>query len=289
LPKGHLWTKVSYFQQNTDEWYIASPQGFGDSLVEASTRQPYRFNGKYESKAVFIEAFYGVTERLDVGLQIPYFDQLFNDDTQVVPPSDAGFSDIRIFSKWRLLSKPFLLTLKGGVKMATGQFRNEDGLIPVGEGQWDFDTGVQVGRSFWPLPLYANAEVGYRFRLENKEIIRDPGDEWFFNAEVGYSITRKLLAAAKLEVLRGKAGTDFGFRNRSQIKRITYFNPVVSYYLYGGITAEVGARLSLGGRNFPAGQQLVIGLSSDVDVLKAVRAAPYRKSGKFAAGGADPR
>ena len=109
--------------------------------------------------------------------------------------------------------------------MPTGDFRNEDGLIPISEGQWDYDFFVLVGRSFWPIPVYGNVDVGYRVRLENEQIFRDPGDEWLFNAEVGYNITRRLLVAANVEMLRVKAGTDFGFKNRSQIKRITYLSP----------------------------------------------------------------
>jgi hypothetical protein len=107
-----------------------------------------------------------------------------------------------LFAKFRLLEKPLLFTLKGGIKMPTGEFKNEDGLIPVGEGQWDFDLIAQLGRSFWPLPLYGNVDLGYRVRTKNDEIDRDPGDEWFLNAELGYNITRRLLLAGKYEALR---------------------------------------------------------------------------------------
>ena len=74
-----------------------------------------------------------------------------------------------------MFRRPFLLTLETGVKIPTGEFKNEDGLIPVGEGQWDYDIVVQAGCSFWPLPAYANVDIGYRVRTENEEILRDPG------------------------------------------------------------------------------------------------------------------
>ena len=67
-------------------------------------------------------------------------------------------------------------------------------------------------------------------RKENKQILRDPGDEWFLNAEVGYSLTNRLLVMAKYDVLRGDPSTDFGFlKNESEIKRITYLSPTLSY------------------------------------------------------------
>ena len=54
LPKGKVWAKATYFQQRTDEWYLASP-GFDGELFTAGTRRPYRFNGEYDSKVVFLE------------------------------------------------------------------------------------------------------------------------------------------------------------------------------------------------------------------------------------------
>ena len=270
LPKGKVWAKATYFQQNTDEWYLASPEFIGE-LFPAGTRRPYRFNGEYDSKTVFLEAFIGVTDRLDLGVQVPFFDQVFDDDTGLEPPSDSGFSDIRLFAKLNALQKPLLVTFKGGVKIPTGDFVNEDGLIPVGEGQWDFDLIVQVARSFWPLPVYANIDVGYRIRLKNDEIFRDPGAEWLLNGEVGLNVTPRLLLATKVELLRGTAGTDFGFKNTSQIKRITYLSPTIMYNLRGGTTAELAYRFTINGRNFPAGKQLAIGLSQDVDFGKVLR------------------
>ena len=265
LPQGRVWAKIAFLQQQTDEWYLASPEFIGQ-LFSAGTRRPYRFNGEYDSKAVFIEAWYGVTDRLDIGVQLPYFDQVFDDDTRLVPPSEKGFSDLRLGAKLQALQRPLVVTLKGVVKLPTGDFQNEDGLIPVGEGQWDFDFVLQLGRSLWPLPLYGNVDIGYRVRLENKEIVRDPGDEWLINAEVGYNITRKLLLAAKVEMLRGKAGTDFGFKNRSQIKRITYLSPTIMFNITGDTTVELSYRKTLNGRNFPAGHQLAIGVSQGFDL-----------------------
>jgi hypothetical protein len=44
---------------------------------------------------------------------------------------------------------------------------------------------LQAGRFLWPLPSYANIDLGYRIRLANEDILRDPGDEWLVNAEIG--------------------------------------------------------------------------------------------------------
>jgi hypothetical protein len=263
LPAGELWTKVTYFHQTADEWYLASPEFGNGQIQEVGERRPYRFNGQYKSKALFAEAFYGLTDRLDIGLQVPYFAQEYADDTRLDTPSDSGIGDVRLSAKWRVISQPALFTLKVGAKMPTGDFRNEDGIVPVGEGQWDFDFVGQVGRSFWPLPLYANLGVGYRVRMKNKEVDRDPGDEWFYNAEVGVHLGSRLLLMAKIEGLRSDPSVDFGsIKNRSQIKRVTYFNPALSVGLGGGTALELGLRSTLNGRNFAAGHQLTAGLSA---------------------------
>ena len=256
LPRGQLWGKLTYFQQQTQEWYVGKGR-FG----VPGTRARYDFDGQYESRAVFFEGLYGVTDRLDLGLQVPYFDQSFANTVFAEPRTDTGLSDIRALAKLRLLAKPLVLAFKAGVKVPTGEFKNEDGLIPVGEGQWDFDFVGQVGRSFWPLPLYGNIDLGYRVRTRNEQIDRDPGDEWFLNAEVGYQLMRQLMLVGKCEVLRSSPAIVFG-SIEAEIKRITYLTPALLYTIGQRTMIEAAVRFSLNGRNFPAGRQLVLGVAT---------------------------
>ena len=256
LQRGQFWGKLTYFQQRTQEWYVGKGR-FG----APGTRARYDFDGRYESRAVFVEGLYGVTDRLDLGLQVPYFDQSFANAAFAAPRTDTGLSDIRALAKLRLLAKPLVLALKAGVKIPTGGFKNEDGLIPVGEGQWDFDVVGQMGRSFWPLPLYGNLDLGYRVRTRNEQIDRDPGDEWFLNAEMGYQLVRQLMLLGKCEVLRSNPAVVFG-GIEAEIKRITYLTPALLYAVGRRTTVEAAVRFSLNGRNFPAGRQLVLGLAT---------------------------
>ncbi len=270
LPRGEVWTKLSYLQHNTSEWYTAR-QGFrvafdGDIPrnieISPGQRVRYDFAGQYRSKAVFAEAFYGLTDRLDIGVLVPILQQNFSSETGL-DRTDKGLGDIRLEAKWRLLQKPLLFTLKSGVKMPTGDFKNEDGLIPVGSGQWDADCAIQIGRSFWPWPLYGNLDVGYRVRTINTEIDRDPGDEWFLHAELGYQFATKWLFTGKYEILRSSPATEFGgIIIRSQINRITYLSPSLLYNIDGRTALEASLRISLNGRNYPAGRQFVLGAST---------------------------
>ena len=185
LPRGEFWGKLTYFRHSTEEWYLGKGR-FGTP----GARVRYDFDGRYESSAAFIEGFYGLSDRLYLGVQIPYFDQ-----------------------------------------------------------------------SFWPLLLYANIDLGYRVRTHNAEIDRDPGDEWFLNAEVGYNLTRKLMLIGKCEILRGDPAVVFG-GIKADSKRITYIMPVALYAIDDRSAVEAALRISLNGRNYPAGRQWVVGVST---------------------------
>lgn len=54
-----------------------------------------------------------------------------------------------------------------------------------------------------------------------------------------------------------------GLANRSQIKRIRYASAVVYFDMDERTALEVGARISLGGRNYPAGTQWIAALTRD--------------------------
>jgi len=135
LPAGRHWGKITYIQQHTSEWYLANPELAGGTRYPAGARRPYRFGGRYSSRALFAEGAYGIVDQLEAGAQLPYFDQRLADDTRPDPPEEAGLWDLRLWLKWRLIQAPAVLTLKLAAKAPTWKFRNEDGLISVSEGQ----------------------------------------------------------------------------------------------------------------------------------------------------------
>jgi hypothetical protein len=265
LPKGQVWTKITGLTQSTQEEYVAVG-GSGREpdiarLYEPGERGRYRENGHYQSKAFFLDFFYGVTNRFDVGLQVPFFRQTFKNVGFRPSNTASGFSDIRVFTKFNVVQKPFIGTLKLGAKVPTGKFENQDGIIPVGEGQWDFDFITQLGRSFWPLPIYTNLDIGYRLRLKNDAINRDPGNEWFFHAEIGYQPKVKIRLALKVEGIQGNPSRVFNIELPRDIKRITYLSPTLLVGPYQNVAFETTVRISAGGRNFPAGHMWVVGIS----------------------------
>ena len=261
FPKGKLWTKLTFMSQDTNEDYIGVPR----PGIPRGARQPYLLDGEYSSRTFFLDAMYGITDRLNVGVQIPFFDQTFQDQELDIlfggPISSTGFSDIRVFLKHKLVDAPVVSSLKFGFKAPTGSFENRQGLIPVGEGQWDFDFILQIGRSFWPFRAYANVDLGYRLRKKNAEIDRDPGDEMFWIAEFGYWWTDKLLTVTKWEGIDGKETTSLGLQLSGDVKKIQYISPGIMFRTTDTLAIEAGVRISIDGQNFPAGPVFQVALN----------------------------
>lgn len=270
FPKNTLWVKTVLMAQDTNDEYIGIPRP--NSV--GGEKAPYLNDGNYSSRAVFVDAFYGLTDWLNVGLHLPYFSQTF-DDTVLrsllngEKQTTSGVSDMRGFIKFRLLQGPIVTSMKIGIKAATGKFENRIGIIPVGEGQWDFDFVGQFGRSFWPIKGYVNVDFGYRLRTKNNKIDRDPGDEIFWIGEIGYQVHRKIMVAMKYEGTRGKSAKSLGLSFPDQAKRITYFTPVVMVGPFlDTISFEGQVRFSVNGRSFPAGAVFLFGFSYRMDFSK---------------------
>ena len=104
-------------------------------------------------------------------------------------------------------------------------------------------------------------DVGYRTRLKNRETGQDPGDEWTFLAEAGYTPLRGLMLALKVEGVRGKPETIFGIKTSSGVQRITYLSPTLILGPFRDISVEAALRVSLNGQDYPAGQMLLVGVS----------------------------
>ena len=135
-------------------------------------------------------------------------------------------------------------------------------VIPVGEGQWDYEAWLESGISFWPMPLYSVVWVGYRWRTLNQETTRDPGDEFTFLAEIGGTEWIGGLGAKVVaDGIFGRVGSIQGIRlGPSDRREILYLAPTALYSFTPSTMLEVAVRIPLAGKNFPAGAPLQVGL-----------------------------
>ena len=278
LGKGHVWSMVTYMSQSTDQHYDAD-----GNAVEIPA------DARFQSQQVNFNVYYGLTDQVDLGLQIPYISNKFVDKDEsnavATPPpaleTESGIGDLRGFAKINLLQQAGLVgTLKLGFKLPVGDYRPVPEALSITGGQWDFDVVAQLGRSFWPVPMYANVDLGYRLRGEYSDpaagepdvIDRSytPGAELVFNAEAGYSPMDKLLVALKYE---GIVGAEYdAISNPGTPERIsqsvTYLVPTVLVGLHPNVSLEASARMTVSGSRYFAGSTYGVGLSFTADLIE---------------------
>ena len=274
LGKGHVWSKITYMSLSTEEHY-----GNDGNVGEIPAR--------YKSQQLYFDVYYGLHDRIDVGIKVPYISNEFVDVSSEHPfygapdKKDSGLGDVRGVAKINLVQSAGLVgTLKLGFKAPIGEYRPVPEALSITGGQWDFDVVAQLGRSFWPVPMYANVDLGYRLRGEYTDpaagepdvVDRSytPGAELVFNAEAGYSPMDKLLVALKYE---GVVGAEYdAISNPGTPERIsqsvTYLVPTVLVGVHPNVSLEASARMTVSGSRYFAGPTYAVGLSCTAALIE---------------------
>ncbi len=270
LGKGNVWSKITYLSQSTNEHYD------NDGNVG-------EIPARYKSQQVYLDVYYGLNDRIDVGIQLPYISNEFVDVSPDHPfygapdKKDSGLGDIRGFAKINLVNSADLVgTLKLGLKAPMGEYREVPEALSITGGQWDFDVVAQLGRSFYPAPVYANVDLGYRLRGEYKDSNPDdaggvdrtytPGGEFVFNAEAGYNPMDKFLLALKYERIAGAEydtinNPPAGSQEETLNQSVSYLAPTVLVNLHPSLSVEASARTAVSGSRYFAGQIYTVGVS----------------------------
>ena len=268
LGKGNMWSKITFMTQATDQHY----DGEGNAVE-------IPWDARYQSRQVYLDLFYGVKDGVDVGLQVPFVSSKFVDrdegnDVGTPPPAletESGLGDLRGYAKIKLLDQSQLVgTLKLGFKTPLGEYRPVPEALSVTDGQWDFEVVGQIGRSFWPTPVYANLDLGYRMRGEYKDTddmepdrSYTPGAELVFGAEAGYSPLDRLVVALKFE---GLSGAEYDAVNNpgapeTLSQSVTNLVPTVLVDLNPNLSLEASTRMTTSGNRYFAGPTWSLGLS----------------------------
>lgn len=250
------------------QWVEDPGEGWVDLTVyHLDTREQFRFDGEVDdffsnghavSTSVFLTVAAGILPGIDGWIQAPYhrlrFDDAGGDRLR------TGLGDTRFFlrgSPLRLLGSDFPLAIRGGVKVPVGDFDVAADVIPLGDGQRDWEVMLELGHSFFPLPVYVSGWVGFRWREMNEESLEDFGDERFFLVQTGGE-WRGLGLQVILEGWDGETPVIEGVALPNAERRMLQLTPSVSYGIGPG-DVRLGARLSLAGRNLPAGTAFTAG------------------------------
>jgi len=251
------------------QWVSSPGEGWVDlSLFHHDTKRTFDQNGEArtifaEGRAVttsiFLTGTVGVWRGVDLWVDLPFhrlrFDNAGGERTSV------GVGDPRLFVRAgpELVGLPdWPVAVRGGMKLDGGQFDVDAEIIPLGEGQRDWELLLEVGRSFHPIPLWTMGWVGYRWRQENVEARRTPGNErfwwWSLGGEVGPGGWR-----ASLEGLSGDPWTLEGGIRPSSTRRALHQVFVDLDHPVGPGRVRLGTRIPFSGRNLPAGPALTTG------------------------------
>lgn len=241
------WVQFTYFRQRSTEFY----NQLGDL-------QPLLANTAITTNSVFVTSGFGITEGLEVWAQVPIHDL---SSTSTAGDADRhGVGDprfaVRVGSEFFGLSFP--LMVRGGVKFAGTSFPVDATIIPLSEGQTDWEVSLESGYYLsGAFPLQIIGSFGYRWRQLNANNGRKPGDERFAYLSVG-GPQRGWRWSVAVEGLWGKAPEDHGLRLPTSKRKLIQLDPSIAYQL-GGNEVQVAMTLPLLGRNLAAANAITIG------------------------------
>jgi hypothetical protein len=245
LRPGQTWVQLALMHQQTDERYFLT----GDRI-------PYFFEGESRTAGLFLDVRHGLPGGLEVDLQVPFFDQRFDDLAD--QRRSTGIGDVRAALRYNAIEEPLVATVGASVKLPTGDFETDAEVIPVGEGQWDVGLSLELARSLWPRPGYLTGLVGYRLRAENLESGIHPGNELLWSLEAGYRVLPRTTLKVRARGLHGEESTSFGITIPTLKREVVYLVPGLIFDLGAARAVEEAEPFTMRGRNWPAGPVLTL-------------------------------
>ncbi len=246
-PPGEGWLDVTVIHHDTDQ-----------TFEHDGSRRDIFAVGRAVTRSLFLTGNVGVWRGVDAWVQLPYHRLRFDDAGGERVSSGIGDPQGWVRIGPDLIGLPsWPVALRGGVKMDGGAFDVDAEVIPLGEGQRDWELMLELGRSLHPLPLWTMGWIGYRWRTENAAAQRTPGNElfwwWSLGGEVG-----PFGWQASLEGMAGGAWTLEGLRINSARRRLQQVFAEIDHPVGPG-RVKLGVRVPISGWNLPAGTALTSG------------------------------
>lgn len=247
LAPGAGWAQLSLFHHDTRERF--NPQGNLESFLT---------NGRAVTTSLYVTAAAGLVRGVEVMAQLPVHRLRFEDRTGL--REETGYGDPRLYLRLgsQLVGvESFPVTVRGGVKLVGSDFPVDAEVLPLTEGQRDYELMLESGYTFSGTPVYVRGWIGYRWREENESIRRQPGNERFGYGAVGGRL-RQVGWEMAVEGLSGEIPSQQGFGIPTSRRRLVQLYPSVSAPAGPG-RVEFGGRFPVDGRNFPGGPAVSLG------------------------------
>lgn len=243
---GAGWTALAVYRQDTRRHYGADGEA-----------RAFFAEGRAVTTSSFLTVALGLAPGVDGWGQFSFhrlrYDDLLGDRMS------TGFGDMRFWLRaaplqWLGVELP--VAVRAGAKLPAGDFDVNADVVPLGDGQRDWEVMIEAGHSFWPRSLYLSGWVGYRWREANPESLKDFGNELFYFLQAGGRIGPVGLKAA-VDGWDGAAGATEGVAVPSFQRDLVQIQSFLGLAVGPG-EVEVGARFALSGRNLPAGPALLV-------------------------------
>lgn len=247
-PPGVGWLDLTVYHQDTRTWY--DPRGEVREILG---------EGHVENVSVFLTATFGIVPGVDAWLQAPFHRLRFTDTRRTLRSSGVGDALVHLrIAPLRPLGWDLPLAVRGGAKVPMTEFEVDPSVIPLGDGQTDWELLLELGHSFYPVPAYVSGWIGHRWRSPNPELRRDFANEAFFLVQAGGQWSR-LGTDLVVEGMRSVEDPIFeGIPLSTTRRAILELSPGVSIRVGGG-TLGTGVRVPVLGRNLPAGPSWILG------------------------------
>ncbi len=196
-----------------------------------------------------IDVYYSVMDQLEIHAYPTFvMYKLSNDAEGAEDAEGTGLTDTWITAKYMAMMDP-MVTVRGGVKLNTGENEPDEGDIATGDGQMDIDLGVLLG-----MPMGSgqfDAAAGYRLRMEDDDK-KKPGNEIHFMAGYTHFLSEMMAIDVAANGYFGSEAEYDGETWDDSAMNVIYVNPGFHYMMDSGMTLGVEMQYPLMGQNVPA-------------------------------------
>lgn len=246
LAAGAGWVQLSLYQQRSRDFF--GPAG---------ERRDFLADSEFVTRSVFLTAAIGVVDGIEVWAQAPL--HRLTVESASGGSETVGLGDIRIAARLgpELLPWDLPLALRAGLKVPGSDFPVDATVLPLTEGQVDAEVSLESGHRFDRLALYLVGWAGYRLRGENREAVREPGDEVFAHFGVGGRLGTVSWEVAS-DWMWGAAPRAQGIELPAEKRRLVQLVPTLGVPIGSG-DLEITAQVPVVGQNLPAGTGVSVG------------------------------
>ncbi len=261
LPAGALALRATGSTERAHQEFCGGANDCGDAA-----RVDFALAGQWRLRALFVDADYGWTPHITVGVTASGEAARYDDAAGLRTTTGPGDTSFRV--QYGLTTWPVAAALCASVKAPTGRTPIDpasSALIPLSEGQWDGELTLAIGKSLYPKPAYVLLESGYRARTTSHrdDPPRNVGDEIPFRLEGGTMVSHALGVRMRVQGFAGLPGSahfgDVGLRIPA--RTILYAAPSV-LWRHGESELEATLAQAIAGRSYPITTTFRLGAST---------------------------